>query len=134
MIDQQIIDQFKALKFERSVSALFLTLDASNANVVLVGTAPKGTAYGDIISQLPEDDIRYLVLGVTYQTQEVVPITNNEVVLIKWVPATIKVMRKMAAEKNSSMLTAELSGIGKTLNASDKEDLDFATLVKSISQ
>ncbi|MCX7067418.1 MAG: hypothetical protein NTW85_06975 [Methylococcales bacterium] len=127
MITQDIIETYNSMKTNRDASALFLTLDSANQNLILLDKADINTSYQDIIAQaqLPKDDIRFLVINFVYETDENPPRKTERLLLIQWIPITAPMRRKFAVVNSTNDLKLAFIGIQKDFKISDFSELDY---------
>ena len=133
MITEDIIETYNSMKIHRDASALFLTLDSANQNLILLDKADINTSYQDIIAQaqLPKDDIRFLVIHFVYETDEKPPRKTDRLLLIQWIPITAPMRRKFAAGNSKNDLKIACTGMQKDFIISDFSELDYDVIRKS---
>ena len=90
-----------------------------------------GQGYDDFIESLPENNCRYAVVDVKFETSD--ERQTSKLVFMSWSPDTCKVREKMIyAGSKEYLKSCFAGGIGITLNATDYSELDFDTVVKPL--
>jgi len=130
MISQNIIDSYNSMKTNRDASALLLTLDSNNRDVLLLSKADVNTAYQDIVAQLPKDDLAFLIVCFNYETDEKPPRKTEEILLITWIPESTPARRKMSGKMIKGEINQACDGIQKDLTVSDLDGLDYDVIRK----
>lgn len=131
-INQAVLDTFAQIKIDREVCAMTLAIDTAAQAIFCLESFPKGTPYQTIIGQLPQNEIRFLVIDVGYETDETPPRTENKLVLIKWKPETAPLRQKLAFPVAGSTVKETLTGLQFELLVETASDLDFAEVRKAL--
>jgi hypothetical protein len=118
------------MKTNHDASALFLTLDSNNRDVLLLSKADANTSYQDIVAQLPKDDLVFLIVRFNYETDEVVPLIRNPLLLITWIPEDVSVRRKMSSTMIKGEIKQACDGISMDLTVSDLDGLQYEVIRK----
>ena len=79
--------------------------------------------YEDFVEDLPENDCRYGVIDIAFETNDGRP--TSKIVLITWNPDTAKIRPKMLYSGSKEALKSALVGVGIHINATDHSELDF---------
>ena len=130
MISQNIIDSYNSMKTNHDASALLLTLDSNNRDVLLLSKADVNTSYQDIVAQLPKDDLVFLIVRFNYKTDELAPIERNPLLLITWIPEAMSVRRKMSGPMIKNEIQKAFDGINMDLTVSDLDGLQYEVIRK----
>lgn len=84
------------------------------------------------ISNLPDDDCRYGLVDVEFETPDGRP--TDKMVFISWVPSTAKVRSKMLYSASKEAIKSVMSGIGIHINATDHSELDLETAILPVAK
>lgn len=79
--------------------------------------------YDDFIEELPENDCRYGLIDIEFETSDGRP--TSKIIFISWNPDTAPVRPKMLYAGSKDALKAALVGVGIHINATDHSELDF---------
>jgi cofilin len=91
--------------------------------IVIDCNGPKTDTYADFCAKLPEDDCRYGLIEVDFETHDGRP--SSKLVFIAWNPDTANVRSKMLYSGSKEAIKTALNGVGIHLNATDQAELDF---------
>ena len=130
MISQYIIDSFNSMKTNHDASALLLTLDSNNRDVLLLSKVDVDTAYQDIVAQLPKDDLVFLIVIFNYETDEKPPRKTVKILLITWIPGATPARRKISGNMIKGEIQQAFDGLQKDLTVSDFDELDYGVIRK----
>jgi hypothetical protein len=130
MISQYIIDSFNSMKTNHDASALLLTLDSNNRDVLLLSKVDVDTAYQDIVAQLPKDDLVFLIVIFNYETDEKPPLNTVKILLITWIPERTPARRKMSGTMIKGEIQQAFDGLQKDLTVSNFGELDYDVIRK----
>ena len=130
MISQNIIDSYNSMKTNRDASALLLTLDSNNRDVLLLSKADVNTSYQDIVAQLPKDDLVFLIVIFNYETDEKPPLNTVKILLITWIPELTPARRKMSGTMIKGEIQQAFDGLQKDLTVSNFGELDYDVIRK----
>jgi hypothetical protein len=130
MISQNIIDSFNSMKTNHDASALLLTLDSNNRDVLLLSKVDVNTAYQDIVAQLPKDDLVFLIVIFNYETDEKPPQKTEKILLITWIPESTPTRRRMSGTMIKVEIKQAFDGLEKDLTVSNLGELDYDVIRK----
>ena len=91
--------------------------------VVISKQGDKSKTYDDFCAELPENDCRYGLVDVEFQTDDGRP--TSKIVFISWNPDTAPIRPKMLCSGSKEAMKSALVGVGIHLNATDHSELDF---------
>ncbi|GMI17176.1 hypothetical protein TrLO_g2814 [Triparma laevis f. longispina] len=96
-------------------------------NIELDSTGDLDKSYEDFCEALPEDDCRYGLIDLEFQTDDGRP--TSKIVFIAWNPDTAPIRSKMLYSGSKEALKRVLVGVGIHLNATDSSELDYETSI-----
>lgn len=91
--------------------------------VVIEKKGERSKTFDDFVEDLPENDCRYGVIDVEFETKDGRP--TSKIVFITWNPDTASVRPKMLYSGSKEAVKGELAGCGIFINACDMSELDF---------
>lgn len=91
--------------------------------VVIEKQGERDKTYDDFVEDLPENDCRYGVIDIEFETTDGRP--TSKIVFITWNPDTAPVRPKMLYSGSKEALKSALNGVGIHINATDHAELDF---------
>ena len=91
--------------------------------IVIEKQGDKSKTYEDFVEELPENDCRYGLIDIEFETDDGRP--TSKIVFISWNPDTAPVRPKMLYSGSKEALKSVLQGVGIHLNATDHSELDF---------
>ena len=91
--------------------------------VVIEKQGERDKTYDDFVEDLPENDCRYGVIYIEFETTDGRP--TSKIVFITWNPDTAPVRPKMLYSGSKEALKSALNGVGIHINATDHAELDF---------
>jgi len=83
--------------------------------------------YDDFVSDLPENDCRYGLLDLDFESDDGRP--TSKLLFISWSPDTAPVRPKMLYSGSKEAIKAALVGVGIHINATDYSELDWETSI-----
>jgi len=83
--------------------------------------------YDDFVSDLPENDCRYGLLDLDFESDDGRP--TSKLLFISWSPDTASVRPKMLYSGSKEAIKAALVGVGIHINATDYSELDWETSI-----
>lgn len=96
--------------------------------IVLEKKGEEGQGFDDFVMELPEDDARYGVVDVPFETDD--GRTTSKLLFVSWIPDTCKVRKRMVYAGSKEYLKSSFEGVGLVINANDPADLDFESCVR----
>jgi len=91
--------------------------------IVIASQGDRSKTYDDFVEELPENDCRYGVIDVDFETADGRP--TSKIVFISWNPDTASIRPKMLYSGSKEALKSALLGVGIHINATDHSELDF---------
>ena len=91
--------------------------------IVISGQGDRSKTYEDFVEELPENDCRYGLIDVEFETGDGRP--TSKIVFISWNPDTASIRPKMLYSGSKEALKSALVGVGIHINATDHSELDF---------
>jgi cofilin len=83
--------------------------------------------YDDFVADLPEDDCRYGLIDLEFETDDGRP--TSKLVFISWNPDTASIRPKMLYSGSKEAIKSALMGVGIHINATDHSELDLETSI-----
>ncbi|KAI8053447.1 hypothetical protein BDF22DRAFT_684775 [Syncephalis plumigaleata] len=108
---------FQELKKNRKYKYIFLRVE--EPYIVVDGTIEQGT-HQDLLDRLPKDDARYVIVNHEYTKPD--GVQSERILLISWVPDTLKVKTKMLYAGSKNALNNKLGSL-KEVQANDLDDI-----------
>ncbi|CAF1560660.1 unnamed protein product [Rotaria magnacalcarata] len=136
-VDNSVIEKFHEFKIKKQIGYLVLGFSDDISKIVVLkegaNTAPqnaspddKNKKWADMLEYLPENDVRYAIIDMFYETKEGL---RTEIYFISWAPDTATIKRKMLCASSKDALKNALQGIRNHLQATCKSDLDLAAII-----
>ena len=86
-------------------------------------TGERGASYEDFCKELPENEPRYGVIDLDFETKDGRP--TSKLIFISWNPDTGKIRDKMLYSSSKESIKSALNGVGIYINATDTAELDL---------
>lgn len=137
-VDNSVLERFHEFKIKKSAPYLILGFSADISKIVVLSegqskavpsqapTAEKNKKWAEMLKELPDDDVRYVVIDMFYDTIEG---ARSEIFFIAWAPDTATIKRKMLVAASKDALKNALQGIRNNIQATSKSDLDLDALI-----
>ena len=84
----------------------------------------------ELLSQLPNNDCRFVVYDFEYETSENPPRSTQKLLLLCWTPDIAPIKVKVPFTSTKSDIKSNFVGIQKDMQVSDSSQLDFEELRK----
>lgn len=128
-VDDEVVTSFNEFKLKRGEFRLryFIYKIEGKKNIVIEKKGSLEESYDDFIGELPENDSRYGVIDLDFQTAE--GRETSKMVFISWNPETAPIRSKMMYAGSKEAIKAGLNGVGIHINATDYAELDFETSI-----
>lgn len=131
--DDNIVSTFEDFKLQRNdykgSTFIIYRINDKKDKIIIDTVGSAGKTYDDFVSELPENEPRYGVVDIKFETDD--GRETSKLVMISWVPDTAKIKMKMLYAGSKEVLkSAVAGGIGIMVNANDYSDLDFDSSVK----
>lgn len=122
-------EDFKLQKGDfKGCTYIIYKINDSKDKIIIDAIAEVGKTYDDFVATLPENDCRYAVIDVHFETND--GRETSKLVMMSWIPDTAKIRSKMLYAGSKEALKSTLMGVGIHLNATDFSDVDFETCIK----
>jgi len=136
-VDNSVIEKFHEFKIKKNTGYLVFGFSDDISKIVVLKegankvpqNAPpneKNKKWAEMLEELPENDVRYAVIDIFYETSEGL---RAEIYFISWAPDTATIKRKMLCAASKDALKNALQGIRNHLQATCKSDLDLAAII-----
>ncbi len=136
-VDNSVIEKFHEFKIKKNTGYLVLGFSDDKTKIVVLNegvnnvpqnapTAEKNKKWDEMLDALPEDDVRYAVIDIFYDTNEG---SRAEIFFIAWAPDSATIKRKMLCASSKDALKNGLQGIRNHIQATCKADLDLAAII-----
>lgn len=87
----------------------------------------KNEQWDNLVNMLPDNDVRYAVADVHYNTSEG---SRTDMVFVTWAPETATIKQRMLMASSKDALKNALVGCRTTIQACCYPDLDLKTVVE----
>merc|ERR1740139_1026360 len=123
-----VFDDFK-LKRGDCKDCLYIIFKISDdkKSIVIDRLAQPGETFDDFVSVLPENDGRYAVVDIKFDTDDGRSV--SKLVFISWIPDSVKVRLKMLYSGSKEYIKSQCDGVGVGMNCNDLADIDYETSV-----
>lgn len=137
-VDNSVMDKFHDFKIKKCLPYLILGFSSDISKIVVISeglskvapanatNAEKNKKWTEMLSELPTDDVRYIVIDMFYDTNDG---ARNEIFFISWAPDTASIKRKMLIAASKDALKTALQGIRNNIQATSKSDLDLEAII-----
>jgi len=136
-VDNSVIEKFHEFKIKKNTGYLVLGFSDDISKIVVVNegvnkvpqNAPadeKNQKWAEMLDALPENDVRYAVIDIFYDTNEG---SRAEIFFYAWAPDTASIKRKMLCASSKDALKNALQGIRNHIQATCKADLDLNAII-----
>uniref|UniRef100_A0A7S2IF81 ADF-H domain-containing protein n=1 Tax=Helicotheca tamesis TaxID=374047 RepID=A0A7S2IF81_9STRA len=129
VVEDDVAEQFEDFKLKKGEPLRFFIYKVSK-DKKFIEIEKKGTydkTYDDFVGELPEDDCRYGVVDVDFESAD--GRETSKLVFISWNPDTAAVRPKMLYSGSKEAIKSALNGVGIHINATDYSELDFETAI-----
>lgn len=137
-VDNTVLEKFHEFKIKKSTPYLILGFSADISKIVVLSegsgklapqnasAAVKNQKWTEMLNELPENDVRYVVIDMFYDTSEG---SRAEIFFIAWAPDSATTKRKMLCASSKDALKNALQGIRNNIQATSKADLDLDAII-----
>jgi len=136
-VDNSVIEKFHEFKIKKNTGYLVLGFSDDISKIVVLNegvnkvpqnasAAKKNQKWAEMLDALPENDVRYAVIDIFYDTNEG---SRTEIYFIAWAPDTATIKRKMLCASSKDALKNALQGIRNHIQATCKADLDLNAII-----
>merc|ERR1711892_905070 len=91
--------------------------------IIVEKQGSRDQTYDDFVSELPENDCRYGLIDLEFETDDGRP--TSKLVFISWNPDSAPIRPKMMFGGSKEAIKAALPGVGIHINATDFAELDM---------
>ena len=120
-------NEFKLKRGDYHLRYFIYMISKDKKTIVVEKRGDVSKSYDDMISDLPENDCRYAVIDLEFETDDGRP--TSKLVFISWNPDTASVRPKMLYSGSKEAIKAALNGVGIHINATDHSELDLETSI-----
>jgi len=117
---------YLVLGFSDDISKIVVLHEGVNKVPQNATAAEKNQKWAEMLDALPENDVRYAVIDIFYDTNEG---SRAEIYFIAWAPETATIKRKMLCASSKDALKNGLQGIRNHIQATCKADLDLDAII-----
>jgi len=129
-IDDEIKGAYSKIHNKKGQYAILMFNDDQNGLKIVEEGGEK--SYNDVISGLPNDDVRYIFFDFPFITKQSDQ-KNTKVLCISWHPQSSSVKKRMlCASTFSALKHACKIGANESLEGDDASDIDVDTILKKI--
>lgn len=121
-VDDEITGTFQEFKLNKKVRYYIYKIENKN-KIVIEKSGERSLTYDDFASSLPENEPRYGLIDLEFQTKDGRP--TSKLIFISWNPDTAKVRDKMIYSSSKEAIKSALNGVGIHINATDQSELDL---------
>lgn len=136
-LDDTVVHKFNEFKLKKTISYLIFGFSDDISKIVILHEGPakinekasaaeKNVFWAEMISKLPENDVRYVAIDVFYDINDG---PRNDIYFIAWAPDTATIKRKMLCASSKDALKNALQGIRVNMQATCKSDLDLESIL-----
>ena len=133
-ISNENVALFNRLKIETCYSYILFGLSADNSETEFRGSGDKNHKFNSIISELPKQDVMFVVYNFEYETDEKVPRKTSKLLLISWSPSVAPIKRKLALSFAKSQLKNAFTGIQKDFQITDYEEINYEAIRRELNR
>jgi cofilin len=128
VVDDVVATTFQAFKLGQGEKLRYYVYKIENkSKIVIDKKGEKAKTFDDFCGELPEDDCRYGLIDIDFETVDGRP--TSKLVFITWNPDTASVRNKMLYSGSKEALKTALNGVSIHINATDASELDWETAV-----
>ncbi|VEU38267.1 unnamed protein product [Pseudo-nitzschia multistriata] len=121
-VDDEIPKLFEEFKIQKKLR--FYTYKIEDKKIIKIDVVgPKESTYDDFCSAFPENEPRYGVIDLEFETKDGRP--TSKLIFISWNPDSGKIRDKMIYSSSKESIKAALNGVGIFINATDSAELDL---------
>jgi len=136
-VDNSVIEKYHDFKIKKNIGYLVFGFSDDISKIVVLNegtnkvpqnapSAEKNKKWEQMVDDLPENDVRYAVIDIFYETSEG---SRTEIYFISWAPDTATIKRKMLIASSKDALKNALQGIRNHIQATCKADLDLTAII-----
>lgn len=118
---------FDELKLKHTKRYIIFKIENSK-EILIESEGGKEATYEDFKKAMPENEPRYAVVDVEYNTDDGRP--QSKIAFILWAPDSCGVKPKMIYASSKDAIKKVLSGFAKEIQANDSSELDYEEVKK----
>ena len=124
-VSSEVTTSFNKFKLQQEPYKIryFIYVIKDKKTIEIEKTGERNKTFDDFVADLPENDCRYGLIDVEFETADGRP--TSKIVFITWNPDTAPVRPKMLYSGSKEALKSALLGVGIMINATDMSELDF---------
>lgn len=136
-VDSECVSAYNEFKLKKNTAFIVFGFNKELTKIVVLEKVPKSAAddsvkaknaqWEDLITQFPNDDVRYAVADVHYNLADG---QRTEMVFVSWAPETASVKRRMLMASSKDALKNTLVGCKTSIQACSYPDLDLKGVVE----
>lgn len=136
-VDPDCIEAFNNFKLGKKEAFLVFGFNENATKIIVLdreaksadesSLKAKNSLWDVLITKLPDDDVRYAVADVHYNTSEG---PRTDMVFITWAPETASIKRRMLMASSKDALKNALVGCRTTIQACCYPDLELRSVVE----
>ncbi|KAK3683724.1 hypothetical protein B0T22DRAFT_385073, partial [Podospora appendiculata] len=133
-VSPECISAYNDLKLNKKHKYIIYKLSDDNKQIVVDSTG-EGNDYDEFRDKLGAigKGPRYAIYDFEYQLASGEG-TRNKITFIAWSPDDAGIMAKMVYASSKEALKRSLNGIATELQANDQDDIEFETVIKTVSK
>jgi len=120
-----IFNDFKLQKAPYNLR--YITYEIKNNTIEIEKQGERSKTWDDFCADLPENDARYAVIDVEFETDDGRP--TSKILFLAWCPDGCKIKQKMMYAGSKEAIKRVLVGVGVTYQANGLDELDFETCI-----
>jgi cofilin len=120
----EVFDEMKLRHTKRFIT--YKIVDKKSIEIDAIGEKEK--TYDDFLAAMPENEPRYGVVDVSYNTDDGRP--QEKIVFFLWSPDDGGVKDKMLYASSKDALRKKLQGVAREIQANDRSELSLEEVIK----
>ncbi|KAK4205624.1 hypothetical protein QBC40DRAFT_270525 [Triangularia verruculosa] len=143
-VSEECVTAYNELKLSKKYKYVIFKLSDDNKEIVVDSTSESGPEYDDFREKLINAKTksktgavgkgpRYAVYDFEYNLASGEGV-RNKITFIAWSPDDAGIMAKMVYASSKEALKRALPGIATEVQANDSDDIEYDTLVKTVSK
>ncbi|KAL1841415.1 hypothetical protein VTJ49DRAFT_7092 [Mycothermus thermophilus] len=143
-VNQECVTAYNDLKLNKKYKYVIFKLSDDNKEIVVESTSEDGPEYDDFREKLLNAQSktktgalskgpRYAVYDVQYDLASGEG-TRNKITFIAWSPDDAGILAKMVYASSKEALKRALPGLAAEVQANDSDDIEWSSLVKTVSK
>ncbi|KAL2265558.1 hypothetical protein VTJ83DRAFT_6658 [Remersonia thermophila] len=143
-VNQECVTAYNDLKLNKKYTYVIFKLSDDNKEIVVESTSEDGPEYDNFREKLLNAQSktktgalskgpRYAVYDVQYDLASGEG-TRNKITFIAWSPDDAGILAKMVYASSKEALKRALPGIAAEVQANDADDIEWSSLVKTVSK